>query len=546
MVSYAQPLSEFGDDVQGVNRPAIDPVQTPQAKQETAKTPSFMEWLGSPEAMALASGLLKASGPSQVPISMGQAMGMGMEEMLKAKLQFGNQQLDKDKFAYTKSSDQRDYNLRKEDHDVTRDFRKAQIADIMLKQKRAQNLEDMITGRVADPLTAADPNLKAATPNPTPGLLNKPQAIDQAQSPQPGLLNQPTNLAPTAQGGVFANLPPEKKTMALLMLNSGHADKIPEMILGKPEEPYTLSEGQVRFDKNNKQIAYGKPKDILTPLEKQVMAEGLTPGTQPYQQRIAELNSGKELYTPYIKETIAEGFKPGTPEFASRLKDRANRANIQQQFKIPPGYAPVNPSDLSAGLIRVPGGPAEEVSSQDAGRIQMIRTAQKDIGASRGDVEGLLFNKNPDGTPNYSSPNRTNIAAANATGIPFLESVPFSKGRDMRTAIEQGIQAITRIETGAAMPQSEIENTMTRYMPRSGDSDKTILQKWNRFKDFIGNANKLMDPSQRFEGDRFKSDLSNEQSINEQLGNKPGSQKQRASKASSMSDDQLKQFLGIK
>jgi hypothetical protein len=191
-------MAEYSpQDLIDMEKPALEPVaKVPEA----SKTPSFMEWLSSPEAMAYASGMLEASGPSTTPISFGQAMGMGGKAMLQAKLQFGNQQLDKDKFGYQKFNDNRDFELKKKDHAARQEDRKmmgllhgAQIDKWKYERDRQQRADAAFlkqlpggeTSVLGIPLDRNTPQAASPEPQPSqPGLLNSPTPSPMSPSPQ--------------------------------------------------------------------------------------------------------------------------------------------------------------------------------------------------------------------------------------------------------------------------------------------------------------------------------------------------------------------------
>lgn len=70
-----------------------------------------------------------------------------------------------------------------------------------------------------------------------------------------------------------------------------------------------------------------------------------------------------------------------------------------------------------------------------------------------------------------------------------------SEGQKLYNAFEYGKQAITRTETGAAMPPSEVRNTAKRFMPVPWDNKDTVKQKWKAYNMFIDNTSKYLDPN---------------------------------------------------
>ena len=194
-------------------------------------------------------------------------------------------------------------------------------------------------------------------------------------------------------------------------------------------------------------------------------------------------------------------FKQNNPDFKGNFIDYqreikssgatriTNNVGGSTPFEIPSGFMLKDPNDPSKGVTPIPGANTDKSVAGDAGKIQMLRTAQK---AYEG-VEALIFDD--DGTLNNA-----NLAAA-------FVNLPASKGRSINQKMEVGIQAITRIETGAAMPPAEVQNTRKRFQPVLGDSNEQARAKLALFKDFINGTVKLVDPSGRFNEERFQTEL---------------------------------------
>ena len=160
-----------------------------------------------------------------------------------------------------------------------------------------------------------------------------------------------------------------------------------------------------------------------------------------------------------------------------------NTGTPKPPYDIPAGYMLKNPEDPSEGVTPIPGGNKDSMTPEQAGKAQQIRIAQ----ATLPRIEKLLFDED-------GSPNRWHI---NTRGMPF------SDGRLMASLYEQGIQAITRSETGAAMPDTELDNTRKRFEPSPLDNAETVNAKWQLFNDFINGTVSFIDPSGRFDDARF-------------------------------------------
>ena len=89
------------------------PMPTGQAgqKQTAAKTPpnwkdNLLNYIVSPKGKGMAQGLLEASGYSEVPVTFGQALSMGMKRGTEAEAAAAASQLAKDKFTYQQQQDE--------------------------------------------------------------------------------------------------------------------------------------------------------------------------------------------------------------------------------------------------------------------------------------------------------------------------------------------------------------------------------------------------------------------------------------------------------
>lgn len=185
-----------------------------------------------------------------------------------------------------------------------------------------------------------------------------------------------------------------------------------------------------------------------------------------------------------------------------------------QSYKVPDGFMLKDPQDPNKGITPIPGGPRDNLTTENAAKTQSLKTAADQVPK----IRNLIFDEE-------GGIDRVNLANA-AIGTPFTD------GRTLDQLYEFGIQAITRGETGAAMPPEELLNTAKRFKPSLADSDEMIEAKVNIFEDFLNGTIKLIDPSGRFNEDRFQSELT------KKLRNKDGSNnKKEAEKQKPLPDD---------
>lgn len=172
---------------------------------------------------------------------------------------------------------------------------------------------------------------------------------------------------------------------------------------------------------------------------------------------------------------------------------QVNTGTAEPPYKVEQGFMLKDPDDYTKGVTPIPGGSKDKLTPEQAGKTQMMRTAKKQYDKAF----SLVFGK--DGEPDWM--NITNAWA----------NTPKTKGRELATAMEYGIQAITRMETGAAMPADEVRNTRKRFQPTPGDTNEAVKIKMEMFNDFINGTLKLIDPSGRFDEERFQSELESRQ-----------------------------------
>lgn len=116
------------------------------------------------------------------------------------------------------------------------------------------------------------------------------------------------------------------------------------------------------------------------------------------------------------------------------------------------------------------------ISSDAAGKIAQIEASKAHFPA----IKRRSFNED-------GSINKANIAAMKASRLPLgavsLGPIKYNQeGQALANSYEVVVQALTRSETGAAMPAEEVDNMRARIEPDITDSDETVLQKYLTMK----------------------------------------------------------------
>jgi len=133
---------------------------------------------------------------------------------------------------------------------------------------------------------------------------------------------------------------------------------------------------------------------------------------------------------------------------------------------------------------------------EQAGKEQMLQIAKDRIPL----ISKYLFNED-------GSINRMNVFNAKI-------GTPYTEGQTLGVAMEAGIQASTRSETGAAMHKEEVGNMRKRIQPSPLDSDMVIRLKWQMYQDFMNGSLDLIqtggsqDPTKwRFDEKAFDAEM---------------------------------------
>ncbi|MBO6507984.1 MAG: hypothetical protein JJ979_05795 [Roseibium sp.] len=134
--------------------------------------------------------------------------------------------------------------------------------------------------------------------------------------------------------------------------------------------------------------------------------------------------------------------------------------NTGGDFKVPSGYMrdPNNPNKV----VAIPGGPAQKLGSETAGRIGLAEDALEQLDevsqfAAQGDLTGL-----------------GNFIMGSVLG----RGEQGAKVRELKAASE----AITRMLTGAGMNPSEAQREVELYLPKLTDDAETVVSKIGQLK----------------------------------------------------------------
>lgn len=253
-----------------------------------------------------------------------------------------------------------------------------------------------------------------------------------------------------------------------------------------------------------------------------------TPATQPDMQGLAgamQQEAVKQMAESGDAQGLAAMFAPQDPDLAGPIKEFTQARNmglIPQTMSLPEYQASkririqekdktLSLSDLANISSPVPGQvpplslldkTAKEAHDmgytlsqkampmEGAGKISSLNVALSELP----ELDKLLF-KNP------NEVNRDSIWGMTAINMwEPLAAFTDEDTQQLSGIYERGIQAITRTETGAAMPWTEVVNTRRRFVPKPWESAKVIRQKRIAYELFMRNVNRYTDPNREKTG----------------------------------------------
>lgn len=183
-----------------------------------------------------------------------------------------------------------------------------------------------------------------------------------------------------------------------------------------------------------------------------------------------------------------QGFEGSFQDWKAAQKTKmfeSKRVGHNDQFQDKHGNRVSVPAGTTLAEVEAQGlYPYKPVSADSAGKVAMLETAQNQFDIVDKNITG--------GDGEFDQ----EIIAWNqlVNKIPITSYFVPEKAKKLNAALETGMQAITRTETGAAMAKEEIDNTKVRFMPKYGDGKAVQEQKLNAYKYFINNAIILLDP----------------------------------------------------
>lgn len=326
-----------------------------------------------------------------------------------------------------------------------------------------------------------------------------PQLGQQPQVAQQLPLGQP-NQAPGGRGliGLWASNDYYRNRR---MSRDALEDQIDQMSYDQRFEEGPLQPG-VDYEPSLTQQQAGLLEAILPTHQNAVAAQLFSKAfPQAQTRKTGEMERLMEQYIPSEE-------RPGLVR--NRYSPRGTNVNVQN---VMPSYKskyadrpPLKPGQVwndfiednpELKAVKIPG--TETYAKDTAGALAMTDVAISGLG----NIQDIMFSG---GDPLTGEMNSDAIMGAwQISKAGPLAAVPGLAANDpmageLARSFETGIQAITRTETGAAMPPGEVENTRTRFQPKPWESDVVQRQKFIAYKLFLNNVQRYMDPNREQNG----------------------------------------------
>ena len=191
--------------------------------------------------------------------------------------------------------------------------------------------------------------------------------------------------------------------------------------------------------------------------------QGFTPGMPEWAQKLAIEPARQQDPTSLMQNLMAAGLQPGTPEYQKAMMQAVLKPpiSITQGPTPPAGYYWKDPSAPQAGLMKIPGGPAEKETEGQL-MAQGYAERMRDAGAEMSTLE----------SSGLSPAAISEVAPAALSNV--LASPEY---QTYRAAQEDWVRAKLRKESGAVIGDVEMEREIKTYFPQIGDKPKTIARK---------------------------------------------------------------------
>ena len=156
----------------------------------------------------------------------------------------------------------------------------------------------------------------------------------------------------------------------------------------------------------------------------------------------------------------ANAYQIGDDNKISQIGGGGVNVNVGD-YKVPAGYMPKDPNNPNAGVVPIPGGPAEAITPELAARMGLAQGFIENFPK----IEAAVKNGDLTGPVDHG-----------------MASQGWGSAGEIRRQIQTGQDALRRMLTGAGMPVAEADEYVNRYLPTWRDRAEDALSKLRGLK----------------------------------------------------------------
>ena len=231
------------------------------------------------------------------------------------------------------------------------------------------------------------------------------------------------------------------------------------------------AEGPVQTALLNRLPKPEQPPSELDVARFQLDVEELQEKRLSRKQRAEESRAAR---VPSVIRTVeALGIDPQSNEGREIITQTLTKPQVQiGPGKAPTGFRFKDRTDPLSELEPVPGGPADRMTPEQAAKTQMVAQGVADLDSAR----KILFDED-------GNLNRSVIAQSNIPGLGG--AVPGTQGVLLRSLLWNAVNAQLRAESGAAVPEPEVDRAVERFLPSPFDTPETAKAKIDRLQGLL-------------------------------------------------------------
>ena len=171
-----------------------------------------------------------------------------------------------------------------------------------------------------------------------------------------------------------------------------------------------------------------------------------------------------------------------TEDFGIKGKAAGTTVNVGTgtSFKVPTGFMLANPEDPSQGVVAIPGGSKDRQTPEAAAKTQLLESGL----VAFDEAAFFIFEGGDIDNGDVQELNIINMQDFSVAGI-GPKGVPLTEGRQARQLILDAVEAKLRAESGAAVPDTEVQRAAQRFFPSPFDSDEAVRSKMRRMRAFL-------------------------------------------------------------